>query len=445
MPSAAAAKTPSPSDIADHLDSLAKPPGSLGLLETWAARACALQGTLRPSFERASVLVFLADHGVTAARPHITAFPRAVTASLLRAVGGGLATASVALAGSGGFADAEYVDVGVDLVGAGGAPGLADGPVEAWRQKRQKQQQQQQPSSSPSPPSPSSSSSQLLDDVYTWGSDKVCQQGSADFTQGPALTREELKRATEAGRRAVRRAARRALDACASRPLSVVALGEMGLGNTTSAAALTAALTGAKPEDVCGRGTGVDDAGLEAKRRAVADALAANARLLLSASDDAEGEAGEDEPCFAHRALRAVGGLELAALAGAVWECADAGVAVLVDGFICGAAALAAVTARPEAARCLFLSHASAELGARRVLAALDVAMRKQEQGGEGRAAAHPLPADAPPSSAPLDMRLRLGEATGAILALPLLRASAALVRDTALLSEVMAAGAATS
>jgi nicotinate-nucleotide--dimethylbenzimidazole phosphoribosyltransferase len=395
--------------ISATLDALAKPPGSLGLLESWAFRACALQGTLRPSFGRASVLVFLADHGVTMARPTVTAFPRAVTAALLKAVSGGLAPASVALAGSTGFADAEYVDVGVDLESAGGGAPLADGPVEAWRQQRKN-----------------------AFDVHTWGSDKVCPRGSADFTQGPALTREELERATEAGRRAVRRAAQRALDADQAAPLSAVALGEMGLGNTTSAAALAAALTGAAPEEVCGRGTGVDDAGLAAKRQAVADALAANARLLSRGDDGA----GKEQQPRALRALRAVGGLEVAAIAGAVWECADRGVAVIVDGFICGVAALAAVEARPEAARCLFLSHASAELGARRVLSALEAAIRRQEggDGGGGGKEEDSL------SVAPLDMRLRLGEATGAILALPLLRASAALVRDTALLSEVMAA-----
>jgi nicotinate-nucleotide--dimethylbenzimidazole phosphoribosyltransferase len=419
--------------IQHHLDSLAKPKGSLALLETWALRACALQGTLQPSFPSAAVIVFAADHGVTAARPQITAFPRSVTVALLKAVARGLPPASAALAAACGFGQAEYVDVGCDDTVQGAPPSseplLADKRVVM--------------------PASSSSSSFA---VHTCGSSKVSPQGTADLTRGAAMTRAELRQALEAGREAVRRAVRRAKEdeTGGQKPLSAIALGEMGLGNTTSAAALAAALTGARPEEVCGRGTGVDDAGLQAKRQAVSDALEVNKRLIDEGEE--EEEEGEEEEATttandaraeqqqqhqqrrALRALRAVGGLELAAIAGAVWECSDQGIAVLVDGFICSAAALAAVSARPRAARCLFPSHASAELGAARVLSELDAAIR---QAGEEE----PPLSSSPLPLAPLDMALRLGEATGAILALPLLRASAALVQDTALLSDVLDGG----
>jgi nicotinate-nucleotide--dimethylbenzimidazole phosphoribosyltransferase len=465
--------TTSPPDraaIRARLDALAKPQGALGLLESWSARACALQQTLQPSFPNAAVIVFAADHGVTAARPKITAYPRSITVALLKAVAAGVRPSSAALAAASGFGAVEYVDVGCDNnendEDAAAAPPppplLGDGRITIFSSGGR-------PGSCPLA-------------IHTHGSDKVCRRGTADLTRGAAMTREELRGAVEAGRRAVRRAVRRAAEeeedgekeVRHARPLSAVALGEMGLGNTTSAAALAAALTGARPEEVCGRGTGVDDAGLRAKQVAVADALEANRRLIEEGEEegeegeereDGQGGVGGDAQQHQHqqqqralRALRAVGGLELAAIAGAVWECADQGIAVLVDGFICGAAALAAVTARPRAARCLFPSHASAELGAARVLRALDAAIRRAEKEEEeeeeeeqalGKATTKPAaaaPPPPPPASllpfAPLDMGLRLGEATGAVLALPLLQAAAALVQDTALLSDVLAAAA---
>ena len=360
------------------MDGKCKPPGSLGLLEDWAVQLCELQGTLAPRVDGACLLVFCGDHGVTRARPEVSAYPRAVTPAMRAALARGQAAAAVLCAAGG--VDAEVVDVGVDDDDDGGDSGVGanicsvnggNSGVHFWREK--------------------------------------VARGSASFVDGPAMTEAQCAAAMAAGAAAVARACERAAAAATAAakpsPLRIVlAIGELGIGNTTAAAALLSALTGAPPEQTVGRGTGVDDAGLAAKRAAVADALAANADLIA-----AGGALG---------ALRAVGGLELAAMAGAYLEAARRRLPAIVDGFISGAAALAAARHDPSARAALFGSHRSAEAGAVLLLRELGL-------------------------SAPLDMGLRLGEGTGAVLALPLLRAAAAVVRDMTSLQEVLAAATA--
>jgi nicotinate-nucleotide--dimethylbenzimidazole phosphoribosyltransferase len=165
----------------------------------------------------------------------------------------------------------------------------------------------------------------------------------------------------------------------------------MGIGNTTAASALTAALTRASPDGVCGRGTGLDDAGLESKRAAVWRALEAN---VVSPSDPLG-------------AVAAVGGLEIAALVGLVLGCAANRIPVLIDGFITAAAALAAVCVEQRCGHALIASHLSPEPGHRLLLRALH-----QE----------PL----------LAFGMRLGEGSGAALALPIVLSAAAVLAEMA-------------
>jgi nicotinate-nucleotide--dimethylbenzimidazole phosphoribosyltransferase len=199
--------------------------------------------------------------------------------------------------------------------------------------------------------------------------------GTANMTLGPALSAAELERSLAAG-----------AELAAELDADVVALGEMGIGNTTAASALTAALLGVSPEIVCGPGTGLDEAGVAHKVEVVTRALAAN--------DGAD-------------PLAAVGGFEIAFLAGLIIGCAARNVVVLVDGFITAAAALAATRRVPPAASCLIAAHRSPEPGHALVLDALGL---------------EPL----------LDLGLRLGEGSGAALALPLLDASIAILREMA-------------
>jgi nicotinate-nucleotide--dimethylbenzimidazole phosphoribosyltransferase len=182
---------------------------------------------------------------------------------------------------------------------------------------------------------------------------------------------------------------RRALDAGSQLAdelgdVDVVALGEMGIGNTTSASALAAALLGVEPALVCGRGTGLDDAGVAHKVDTV--------RRAIKLHDGAD-------------PLTALGGFEIAFLAGLVLGCARRRIVVLLDGFITGAAALAAVRIDPATADVLVASHRSPEPGHALVLDAIGL---------------DPL----------LDLQLRLGEGSGAALALPLLRASVAILEE---------------
>jgi nicotinate-nucleotide--dimethylbenzimidazole phosphoribosyltransferase len=199
--------------------------------------------------------------------------------------------------------------------------------------------------------------------------------GTADFTTGPAMTADECRAAIEAGRAAV---------AEVVAEVDVVILGEIGIGNTTAASALLAGLTGLAPEEVCGRGTGLDAQGLVRKRELVAAALAAN---------DVSGPL---------ECLQRLGGFELAALVGGIFAAAAARTPVLLDGFATGVAALVAARLDPAVRDYLFAGHRSAEPAHGRVLVELGL---------------EPL----------LDLRLRLGEGSGAALAFPLIGLAARL------------------
>ena len=171
----------------------------------------------------------------------------------------------------------------------------------------------------------------------------------------------------------------------------IIALGEMGIGNTTSASALVAALLAVEPETVCGRGTGIDDEGLARKVGAVRQALAVN----------------RPKPADGLGTLALLGGFEIGFLSGVAVGAAERGVVVLLDGFITGAAALIAERIAPGTKDAMLAAHLSPEPGHRLVLDTLGL---------------EPL----------LDLRLRLGEGTGATLALPLVHAALAILAEMA-------------
>lgn len=219
--------------------------------------------------------------------------------------------------------------------------------------------------------------------------DRRVRRGSRDLAEGPALTAEETRRAVRAGAEVVRENA-----GSASLP-TLVGVGEMGIGNTTAASAVACALTGRQASELVGPGTGVEGEALERKRTIVRGAVD---RLP-----------SDPEPL---EVLAEVGGLEIAAMTGAVLAAAARGRPVLLDGFISTAAALAAVRLAPNALPYLFASHRSAEPGHRILLDELELV---------------PI----------LDLGLRLGEGTGAVLAAPILDAAGAMLRETARLDEV--------
>jgi nicotinate-nucleotide--dimethylbenzimidazole phosphoribosyltransferase len=329
-------------DVRNRLDTLTKPPGSLGRLEHAALRLAMLLGDPPPPLRRRSILVFAADHGI--ARRGVSAYPQAVTAQMCSTIAaGGAAICTIA----------RSVDSALTLVDVGVAAELPSLPGVLQRRVR---------------------------------------AGTRDMVDGPALTRCETIAGILVGAASVQER----LD-----DTDIFALGELGIGNTTTAAVLTAAILHVDIATVVGRGTGLDDAGVERK---LAVARAALDRVAARGVTDGALSSGMDDPLDL---LAELGGLEIAALVGAILAAAAAGRPVVIDGFIVAAAALIAARLAPAARDAIFAAHCSAEPGHAVQLDALGL---------------HPL----------LDLDLRLGEATGAALALPLLEAAAGVLREMA-------------
>ena len=315
---------------------LTKPPGSLGRLEPLSARLAAVQGTVKPVIRNKAVAVFAADHGVTASG--VSAYPKEVTAGMVRNFLAGGAAIN-ALARSAG-AELLVVDVGVDAD--------FEPHPRLWERK--------------------------------------VARGTQNMLGSPAMTREEAAAALNVGLVAA--------QTLVSRGATLLAGGEMGIGNTTAAAALTAFFTRRTAAEVTGRGTGVDDVGLVHKVGVV--------EAVITKHQDAK------RPLDA---LARFGGLEIAALTGFYLGAAAAQTPVVLDGFISTAAALVAVALAPAVKDYLFASHLSEERGHRVQLEFLGL---------------EPL----------FYLNLRLGEGTGAVLAFGLLEGAAATLTEMATFAE---------
>ena len=325
-----------------RLDDLTKPPGSLGRLESLVVQYGLARGTTDLALRRKRICCFAGDHGV--ADEGVSAYPKAVTPQMVLNMLRGGAAINVLSRHAG--ADLRVVDVGVDHE-FGNAPGLVARKV---------------------------------------------RRGTRNFTQGPAMTEVETIRAIEVGVALADEAAGDGVDLLGS--------GEMGIANTTPASALMAVWLGLPVEAVTGRGTGVDDAGLQRKQTAIRRAIEVNRPAL-----------GE-----ALTALSALGGYEIAAIAGLALGGAANRVPVVIDGFISSAGALAAMRLHPAVADYLFFSHRSAERGHRAFFDAIGAA---------------PM----------LDLDLRLGEGTGAALAMTLLDASVKVYNEMATFSSAGVSG----
>ena len=315
-----------------HLDTLTKPPGSLGRLEDLAAALAALQGV--PHVEAPVVFVFAADHGVVA--EGVSAYPQSVTGQMVENFLAGGAAINVLARQAG--ARVVVADFGMVLDPGGDGTALVARRIAA---------------------------------------------GTRNMAREPAMSRAQAVAAIEAGAALA--------DEAAAAGADFFLTGEMGIGNTTAASAITAAMTGAPLEEVTGRGTGVDDATWRRKVDVIGRALA----LHRPAAADPVA------------VLAAVGGFEIAGLVGVILAGAARRVPVAVDGFIATSAALIAAALAPGARRALFAAHRSAEPGHAVALAHL---------------ALTPY----------LDLGLRLGEGTGAALFVHLARAAARSYGDMA-------------
>ena len=316
---------------ARHL-TLTKPPGSLGRLEEVSIQLAGIYGSDRPAIRSAAVIVAAGDHGVTA--QGVTGYPQAVTAQMVRNFLAGGAAVSVM---------ARRLGVRQIVVDAG----IAADEL---------------------PPQPQLRSLRA-------------GRGTGDISRGPAMSRQQAQHCVEAG----------AGYAAAADGADLIATGEMGIGNTTAASAVTSAMTGTAPERTTGLGTGRTADQLRCKIQVVQRALQVNAP-------------DPDDPIGV---LAKVGGFELGVLAGVMLGAAARRRAVVLDGFIAGAAALLAQRLCPPLRDYLIAAHRSAEPGHQAALSRLQL---------------RPL----------LDLELRLGEGTGALLAVPIITAAAACLAEMA-------------
>ncbi|MDH4148016.1 MAG: nicotinate-nucleotide--dimethylbenzimidazole phosphoribosyltransferase [Acidimicrobiia bacterium] len=331
-------------------DDLAKPRGALGGLEHLGVRLAAMAGGDRPGpLEPAAVALFAADHGVAASG--VTPWPQEVTAQMVGAICAGRAASSVLARRCG--ARLVVVDVGVagDLSPLGAHPLLWRRPVRA---------------------------------------------GTDDLSRGPAMTRSEACSAIQAGVEVA--------DALVVEGARVLACGEMGIGNTTPAAALIGALCRRPAAEVTGRGTGVDDAMLAHKTAVVAAALD---RLAVRSAQPGGATDAID-------VLAELGGFEIGALAGFVLGAAARRTPVVVDGVITLAATVLAAALAPDVTDWVIAGHRSVEPGAGVALAELGL-------------------------EAVLDLGMRLGEGSGALLALPVVASAGALLAEMGTLAEALA------
>jgi len=312
----------------EHQTKLTKPPGALGRLEETAINLAAMQGKKLPEINNIQISVFAADHGI--ANQGVSAFPQAVTVEMIKNFARGGAAINVL---------ARTNNAKLDVINLGTAI-----PAEN------------------------------LEGVI----DKSISDGTKDFSQQAAMSKQECEAALSVGAELI--------DAAFDNKTDLFIAGEMGIANTSSATAIACALLNQKAEELAGPGTGLDKEGVSKKVNLINQALSLH-------------NIAQDKPL---NILETFGGFEIAAIVGSYIRCAQTGIPILVDGFISSIAALVACRIKPSVTDWFIYAHASAEPGHRIVMQALN---------------AKPL----------LDLGMRLGEGSGAAVAIPLLKSACAL------------------
>ena len=299
-------------------NNLIKPTGSLGRLEDISIQIAGIQATPKPSVDKKAVIIMAADHGVCA--EGVSAYPSDVTHQMV----GGFLMGKAAINALAGYAGAavRVVDIGV---------------------------------------------AHDFEPAENLTIRKVAH-GTANMTKGPAMTREQVLEAINIG-----------MDIAveeAQKGVQLIAIGEMGIGNTTASSAIISTITGVPISTVTGRGTGVDNDGLSRKVVAIQTAI----------------EVNQPDPCDPLDVLMKLGGLEIAGLVGVILGAARNRIPIVVDGLIASAAALVAYELYPELRLFLLAGHKSVEGGQQAVFERIGI---------------KPI----------LDLNMRLGEGTGAVLA----------------------------
>jgi len=314
-------------------DCLTKPIGSLGRLEDLSVQLAGVYRSDSPIIRKKVIFTIAADHGVCA--EGVSAYPSEVTAQMVLNFAHGGAAINVL---------GKHVDAEIITVDMGVASNLA------W---------------------PTSVVSMKV------------RKGTMNMAKGPAMTRLEAEEAIMNGINLAKKAI--------SNGANLIGIGDMGIGNTTAATALTAVFTGQPVKDVTGRGTGLDDEGLQKKIKVIEDVIRFH----------------RPDPAKPFDVLQRVGGLEIAGMAGVILGAASEGVPIVLDGFISSSSALIAAGLAPETKSYMIASHRSVERGHRAILEYLGL---------------EPI----------LDLRMRLGEGTGAALAMNLIEASCKLLNEMA-------------
>ena len=327
--------------VAERQDRLTKPRGALGVLEDISIKIAGITGDTNPLPGKKVVIVMAADHGVTA--EGVSLYPSEVTAQMVANILSGGAAINVLARHAG--ATVRVVDIGVASPVAG--KGLVSRRI---------------------------------------------RPGTANMAAGPAMSRAEAVAALEVGIEIARDEVSRGAD--------ILATGDMGIGNTTAASAITASITGLDPLEVAGRGTGIDEARLEQKVAVIRRAL----------------EVNRPDPRDPLDVLSKVGGLEMAGIAGVILAAAAARRPVLIDGFISAAGALIAAGLHQGSADFMLASHLSVEKGHAAILQRLGL---------------HPI----------IRANMRLGEGTGAALAFMLVDASLKILAEMATFDEAGVSG----
>lgn len=318
-------------------NTLTKPQGSLGRLESLSIQMAGITGQVRPQIQHKVVTVMAGDHGVVA--EGVSAFPQEVTPQMaLNFLYGGAAINVLS----------KHVGARVVIVDMGVAAAM---------------------------------------DAHPGLISRRVGSGTGNIAKGPAMTRTQAEESILSGVEIV--------EAEIARGLDILATGDMGIGNTTPSAAIACVVTGKSASEIVGRGTGVNDEGLRRKISAVENALKIN----------------QPDPCDGLDILSKVGGFEIGGLVGAILGAAANRRPVVIDGFISTAAAIIAATIAPQVKDYLIAAHCSQELGHRLMMEWLGV---------------EPL----------LDMHMRLGEGTGAALAMSLVEASCKILDEMATFGE---------
>lgn len=332
----------------ERLDSLTKPQGSLGRLEELAKQIAGITGTLKPSLKHKVIFTLAGDHGVSVEK--VSAYPKEVTAQMVY---------NFLRGGAGINVLANHIGARVVVVDMGVAEKIKNQKIPACRQAGK---------------------------IKNFR-DKKIASGTKNFTDGPAMSKKEAIKSIESGIEVFEDEFKKGID--------IAGTGDMGIGNTTAASAITSSITGASVEEVTGRGTGLDDSALHNKIEIIKKALNLNM----------------PDPKDAIDVLSKVGGFEIGGLVGIILAAASRKIPVVLDGFISGVSALIAYQIEPKVKEYMIAGHCSVEKGHKIILDYIGL---------------KPL----------LNLDMRLGEGTGGALGISIVDAAVKILTQMATFQE---------